>query len=100
MLRWLPLDDQRERRARVWLAYAATAAVDPVLAAESAAMDADLRAWFADELTKLDAPVSAAAQLLAMIDGVTLQCLVIPMAERPALVARTVTPFLTALTAC
>lgn len=93
LLLWLPLDDRRERRARVWLAYAATAAVDPGLAAEAAAQDAGLRVHLASAgLTE-----EVAAQLLALLDGVTLQCLVLPMAERQALVDRTVAPFLAAL---
>ncbi len=86
--RWLPLDAHRERRARVWLAYASTAAVDPVLAKESAAQDRELRENFAERVG------DRAAQLLAMIDGVTIQCLTLPMKERQALVDRTLTPFL------
>ncbi|MCA1655571.1 MAG: TetR family transcriptional regulator [Pseudonocardiaceae bacterium] len=99
VLRWLPLDERRDRRARVWLAYAATAAVDPWLAGESARLDAGLRAWFAGELAELGVadPESAGAQVLAMVDGVTVGCLALPMTERAALVARTVTPFLATL---
>lgn len=93
LLLWLPLDDRRERRARVWLAYAATAAVDPVLAAEAAALDADLRTRIAEAGLAED----VAAQLLALLDGTTLHCLVLPMAERQALVDRTVEPFLATL---
>jgi AcrR family transcriptional regulator len=89
-LLWLPLDERRERRARVWLAYAATAAVDPTLAEESAALDADLRQWYVDAGLTED----VAAQLLALIDGVTLECLMLPMANRQALVERTIVPFL------
>lgn len=43
---WLPLDDRRERRARVWLAYATMSAVDAELAAASAQLDEGLRQWF------------------------------------------------------
>jgi AcrR family transcriptional regulator len=90
--RWLPLDEARERRAKVWLGYAATAAVDPDLAAESATLDAELRGWLTAELTTLRVPAAeaAAAQLLAMVDGVTTQTLALPMADRAALVAATV----------
>ncbi len=93
LLLWLPLDERRERRARVWLAYAATAAVDSELATEAARVDADLRTHLAEAgLTSEEA-----AQLLALLDGVTLHCLVVPMEERQALVNRTVTPFLAKL---
>lgn len=93
---WLPLDEIRERRAKVWLGYAATVAVDPDLAAESAGLDAELRDWLTAELTALrvPAPESAAAQLLAMVDGVTTRTLALPMADRAAVVAVTVDAFL------
>lgn len=94
LLRWLPLDDRRERRARVWLAYAAAAAVDPNLARDAATVDADLRI----RLAEAGLTAGQSAQLLALLDGVTLHCLVLPMPERQALVERTVVPFLTALT--
>ncbi|MGC4805745.1 TetR/AcrR family transcriptional regulator [Micromonospora sp. DT233] len=92
---WLPLDDRSERRARVWLAYAAISAVDPDLAATSAQLDRKLRGWFVDE----GLSEQAAAQLLALIDGVTIQCLTLPQAERRALVERTIVPFVSALAA-
>ncbi|MBF6330290.1 TetR/AcrR family transcriptional regulator [Nocardia transvalensis] len=93
ILHWLPLDDRRDRRARVWLAYAAMAAVDPELARESAALDAELRAWYADA----GLSESEAAQLLALIDGLTVQCLVLPIRQRQALVERVMDPFLATL---
>lgn len=106
--RWLPLDHQRERRARVWLAYAATAAVDQELAAESARLDTELREWFRAELETLremgelnphlDAG-TVAAQTFALIDGVTLQALAVPPAQRQALVDRAVNPFIAGLAA-
>ncbi len=90
---WLPLDDRRERRARVWLAYAALSAVDPELAAVSAQLDRELRSWFADQgLTD-----EQASTLLALIDGVTVQCLVLPHPDRRALVERTIVPFVAGL---
>lgn len=92
VMQWFPLDARREKRARVWLAYAATAAVDPMIAAEAAALDEELRKW----LTESGLRAETAAQLLALIDGVTLQCLVLPMGERQALIDRTVVPFLAA----
>lgn len=93
LLLWLPLDERRERRARVWLAYAATAAVDPALAKEAAALDADLR----NRLAEANLTDDEAAQLLALLDGTTLHCLVLPMESRRALVERTVEPFLATL---
>ncbi len=90
VVRWLPLDERRERRARVWLAHAASAMADPALTQQAARLDAYLRQWFVDAgLTEV-----VAAQLLALIDGVTLQCLMLPMADRQALVERTLEPFL------
>ncbi|WP_166138754.1 TetR family transcriptional regulator [Nocardioides ochotonae] len=92
---WLPLDDPRERRARVWLAYAAIAAADADLAAASARLDEELRHWFTDQ----GLSDHAAAQLFALVDGVTLQCLMLPLSARRALVARTMVPFLDQLEA-
>lgn len=90
---WLPLDDRRERRARVWLAYAALSAIDAELAAASAHLDQELRQWFIDQ----GLSEQAAAQLLALIDGVTVQCLMLPQSERHKLVERTVLPFVSGL---
>lgn len=90
--RWLPLDEHRERRARVWLAYAAAAAVDEALAAASAATDRELRAWLATQGLTPD----AATTLLALVDGVSLQALVLPMHERAELAERVLGPFLSA----
>lgn len=96
---WLPLDLDREKRARVWLAYAATAATDENLAAASARLDADLRDWFTDQLEALQRtglirpggnPRDTAARLLAMVDGVTVHCLVLPVEARPALAERVI----------
>lgn len=90
---WLPLDDRRERRARVWLAYAAISATDAELAAASAQLDEELRQWFIDQ----DLSDHAASQLFALIDGVTMQCLMLPQSERLALVERTIVPFVSGL---
>lgn len=92
---WLPLDDRRERRARVWLAYAAISAVDAELAATSARLDEELRSWFLDQ----GLSEQAAAQLFALIDGVTVQCLMLPPSERRSFVERTVVPFVSELEA-
>lgn len=86
---WLPLDADRERRARVWLAYSATAATHPALAATSAQLDDDLRAWLAQELDALQRTGElTAAQLLALIDGTVLQSLVLPIDAREAFAER------------
>lgn len=94
---WLPLDVEREKRARVWLAYAATAVTDADLAAASGGLDADLRGWFAGQLDILQQAgrvragldtAGTAAQLLALVDGVTVHCLVLPIRDRPALADR------------
>lgn len=90
---WLPLDDRRERRARVWLAYAAISATDAELAAASAQLDEELRRWFIDH----DVSDRAASQLFAMIDGVTVQCLMLPQSQRRSLVERTLVPFVSGL---
>ncbi|WP_262777897.1 TetR family transcriptional regulator C-terminal domain-containing protein [Brevibacterium permense] len=90
---WLPLDDQRDRRARVWLAYAALSAGDAELAAASAQLDEELRRWFIDQ----NLSSHAASQLFAMIDGVTMQCLMLPQSERRSLVERTIVPFVSSL---
>lgn len=87
---WLPLDVRRERRARVWLAYATISAADAELAAASARLDQELRRWFIDH----NLSDHEAAQLFALIDGVTIQCLMLPQSERRSLVERTIVPFL------
>ena len=90
---WLPLDARREHRARVWLAYAAMSSVDEHLAVESARLDGELRQWFMKQGLSED----MAAQLFALIDGVTVQCLMVPMAERRSLANRALTPLGTEL---
>lgn len=92
---WLPLDDRRERRARVWLAYAAISVVDTELAAESAQLDEELRRWFIER----NLSDHAASQLFALIDGVTIQCLMLPQSQRRSFVDRTLVPFLAGLEA-
>lgn len=104
---WLPLDSHQEKAARVWLAFAAAAATSPELASESARLDADLRAWFTAELQTLqrsgevdnrDAPGSVAAQLLGLIDGITIQSLTISTDERDRFATDTIDAFLQHLT--
>lgn len=93
--RWLPLDAQRERRARIWAAFAAFAVTDDELAAAAARFDQQLRDWLATDLDALRtagqvrpemSSAVAAGQLLSLVDGTTLHCLVVPMDRRPSLV--------------
>lgn len=88
---WIPLDAEREDRARVWLAYSAMAATDDRLARAAAQLDTDLRTWFTEQLSELQRtgqirsdldPANTATQLLALIDGVTVHCLVLPRRHR------------------
>lgn len=103
---WLPVDSDREDRARVWVAYAATAATDKKLAVASAQLDADLRAWFTDEFEALaragqvnqtEAADVRAAQVLALVDGVTVQALTLPLDQRHTLATRTLDTWLARL---
>lgn len=103
---WLPLDTAREKRARVWLAYSAAAAVSPELAAEAAGLDAELRDWFAAQLRGLVLtgtvratidPGATAARLLALIDGVTVQALMLPIERREPLTRTVIDSFLAEL---
>lgn len=110
--RWLPLDEPREVRTRIWLAFVQTAALHQAVAARSAELDQAVRAWFEADLHHLAErellspadpavivdPAVTAAQLLALVDGVCAQALSLPLAQRAALVGQTIDPFFTALT--
>ncbi|TQL66384.1 TetR family transcriptional regulator [Nocardioides albertanoniae] len=93
---WLPLDEARERRVKVWLASVGAAAVRPTLAEQARQTDEQLRDWFRTELAALGIadPEAGAAQLLALVDGVALQCMALPGRSRPALVRRTIDAWL------
>ncbi|GIL27500.1 TetR/AcrR family transcriptional regulator [Actinocatenispora comari] len=91
---WLPLDEERERAARVWLAFTAAAATSPTLGPSNAVLDADLRTGFAELLreaqTSGELPVDRdpdleAALLLAVVDGLVVQSLALPAERRAAL---------------
>lgn len=88
--RWLPLDDEREKWSRIWLAYAATSVTNAELSQESAATNAELRAWLGSQLDD----ETVAAQLFALIDGYTVQALCLPVEERAELAERTLGAFL------
>lgn len=90
VLQWFPLDETRERRVRVWVAYTEIATRDEQLAHEAARIEAELRAWFVE----IGVPSQQAEQLLALIDGATVQCLVVPMQERQERVENIVLAFL------
>lgn len=90
VLQWFPLDETRERRTRVWVAYTEMAARDEQLAREAARTDAELQDWFIQS----GVPRPQAAQLLALIDGTTIQCLVLPMDQREERVKNIVLAFL------
>lgn len=90
ILQWFPLDETRERRVRVWVAYTEIATRDEPLAHEAARIDAELQAWFVE----IGLPSQQAGQLLALIDGATVQCLVLPMQERQRRVENIVLSFL------
>ncbi|MFC7620220.1 TetR/AcrR family transcriptional regulator [Microlunatus sp. GCM10028923] len=85
---WLPLDQDRERRVKVWLAFAGAAASRPALAESSRRTDRELLRWFEDELAGLGVtdPAVQSAHLLALIDGLALRCLVLTPRARSALI--------------
>ena len=100
---WLPLDEERARDARVWLTFAAAAPVSGALGPLSAEMDGDLKRWLAGFLRAaqreghLDArldPDREAALVLAVLDGLVVQALVLPDKERADLVVAAIDTYL------
>jgi AcrR family transcriptional regulator len=91
---WLPLDEVRARDARVWLTFAAAAPVSATLGPLSAEMDGDFKRWLGEFLRAaqhrgalaagLD-PDLEAALLLAVLDGLVVQALVLPEPARAGL---------------
>ncbi|MEV0081386.1 TetR family transcriptional regulator C-terminal domain-containing protein [Saccharopolyspora sp. NPDC050642] len=88
---WLPVDERLSRDARVWLAFSAEATTRPSLMSFAAEVDEGLREAFAQilrrasesgELNPAADPVTAAAGLLAVIDGLVVQSLVLDESER------------------
>ncbi len=81
---WLPLDRERTRHARVWLAFSAAAVNNKLLRSVNTAVDKDLRAQFASLLREAqsegefainkDAELHA-DMLLAFLDGVVTHAL-------------------------
>jgi AcrR family transcriptional regulator len=92
---WLPLDEVRARHARVWLAFAAAAPVSDILRPLSAEWDGELKRWLAGFVQAAQRgghlpgdrdPDLEAAMLLAVVDGLVLQALVLPEHARAGLV--------------
>ncbi|WP_133805112.1 TetR/AcrR family transcriptional regulator [Kribbella caucasensis] len=88
---WLPLDEERARDARVWLAFSAAAATSTPLRQIAAATDTELRFAFArlldaaiadGELAEVADTEAEAALLLAVVDGLVIQALALPETER------------------
>jgi AcrR family transcriptional regulator len=90
---WLPLDDDRARDARVWLAFNAASVTSPALAGIAAATDAELRVAFArlldaaiadGHLAEVTDTETEAGLLLAVLDGLVMQGLTLPVDVRNA----------------
>lgn len=93
---WLPLDDSRARDARIWLAFTAAAATSATLREIAATTDHEQRtalaraldaAAAAGELPEVTDTETEAAVLLAVVDGLTVQALALPVERRPAFIA-------------
>ncbi len=97
---WLPLDEERERWVKVWLAFIGVAATRPELAEAARRTDQEVITWLTEELAALGIPdpPTKAAQLLALIDGTALRALTLPPPTRPTFTRTTVTRYLDALT--
>lgn len=96
---WLPLDEQRERRVKVWLAFVGAAASRPALAESARQSDREVTRWFERDLAGLGvaAPAAVADRLLALIDGLALRCLTLTPRARSALIKRVLDPHLVGL---
>lgn len=84
---WLPLDAERARDARVWLAFTASVASSEPLRTINIRLDRALRAGFADLLRAAQAageldptldPEVHAGVLLAVVDGLVTQAVIAP----------------------
>lgn len=93
---WLPLDEERERRVKVWLAFIGAAATRPELAEIVRQTDREIVDWLAEDLAELGVPDPnpEAARLLALIDGVALRCLTLTRRARTNLIKQTIGPYL------
>lgn len=94
---WLPLDDDRARDARVWLAFSAASVTSPMLAGIAATTEAELRVAFArlldaaiadGGLAEVTDTETEAGLLLAVLDGLAIQGLTLPADRRNAFVTQ------------
>lgn len=88
---WIPDTTEREAWARTWVAFSAASLHEEVLSNPAREVDETLRSWLSEQFHELASrgEVSrdldtnlAARQLLGLIDGLTLQALLLPMSER------------------
>lgn len=88
---WLPLDEERARDARVWLAFSAASVTSPMLAGIATSTDSELRVAFArlldaaiadGDLAEVTDTETEAGLLLAVLDGLVLQGLTLPAEQR------------------
>lgn len=96
IMHWLPVDPERERRVKVWLAFAALAPAHPALVAVTRETDRQLSRWIAEELETLgvDDPAPAAARLLALVDGLAIRCLTLGSRSRANLIRQVLDGYL------
>ncbi|WP_460366816.1 TetR/AcrR family transcriptional regulator [Actinocorallia lasiicapitis] len=80
----LPLDRARRTEAEVWFSFVTRARLDPELAALTASVHAELRAFIASIITQLEIQdPTAAPRTHALIDGLCLHLLLYPEAVTP-----------------
>jgi AcrR family transcriptional regulator len=103
---WLPLDEPRARDARVWLAFSAAAASSETLKEIAATTDNELRVAFArlldaaiaeGYLAEVTDTETEAAVLLAVIDGLMVQGLSLPPADRATFLSQSLDSHLSRL---
>lgn len=103
---WLPIDQARARQVRVWLAFTAAAATSRALASVAAELDRELRSGFAELLRSAQesgavaeaADIDAEASLLlAMVDGLVVQALMLPERRRRRFLERGLRAYLSRL---
>ena len=91
LMSWIPDTTEREAWARTWVAFSAASLHEEVLSNPAREVDETLRSWLSEQFHELASrgEVSrdldtnlAARQLLGLIDGLTLQALLLPMSER------------------
>lgn len=103
---WIPDTPEREAWARTWVAFSTASLHEEVLSQAARETDDVLRSWLSKQLCQLasrdtklkgvDADL-AARQLLGLVDGLTLQALLLPLAERKGFIQPALIAMLTAL---